>query len=215
MLRINGKRLVVAVLLTLISSVNMIARTATNWTVDTAHTSINFKIMHFFTPIHGSFDDFDIDLNFDPDNLEGSMISVSIQTASINTNHGPRDQHLKTADWFDSEAYPEMTFKSSEIRKKGDDAFIAKGKLKIRDVEKDIELSFKLLGVRQVPDDMENMVGGNNEVAGFEASYTVNREDYNVGAGTSRPGKAASMYRQSVGKEVNINIAVEAYRKTF
>jgi polyisoprenoid-binding protein YceI len=214
MKRFYATLLVNALLLTLIFNSNSFAGDATKWNLDKAHSSVNFMIMHIMTPVHGKFEDFNIDLHFDPENLEESSIDVTIQAASINTGWGPRDDHLRTADWFDAAEYPVMSFKSSSITSKGEGNFVAKGKLKIKDIETEIELPFKLLGVKQaISADMKQMLGDVDEIASFEVSYTLNREEYNIGTGTSTPGTAAKVYREVVGKEVSINIALEVKRK--
>jgi polyisoprenoid-binding protein YceI len=208
------KSLVYAVLMIIIVNVSSQAETAFKWKVDKANTSVNFRIWHIMTPVNGKFDDFDIDLYFDPDNLEGSSINVTIQTASINTGWGPRDEHLRTEDWFYSDEFPVMSFKSSKITSTGDGNYIAKGKIKIREVETDIELPFKLLGIKQIPENMQNVFDGSNEVASFEISnFSLNRKDYNVGTGTTTPGEAAMTYRDVVGNTVTVNITIEANRK--
>jgi polyisoprenoid-binding protein YceI len=209
-----AKLVVYTFLLTLIFSGNSFAGAATKWDLEKAHTSINFNIKHFVTTIPGKFDDFIIDLHFDPENLEGSSINVFIQVASINTGWGPRDAHLRTSDWFDANKYPVISFKSSKIMSNGDGNYIANGKLKIKDVETDIDLPFKLLGVKQIPAEMKQMFGTIDKIASFEVSFSLNREEYKVGTGTSTPGKAALRYRQFVGNEVNIFISVEANYKT-
>jgi polyisoprenoid-binding protein YceI len=214
MKRLYAKFVVNALLLTLIFSGNSFAGAATKWNLDKAHTSINFIINHFDTPVYGKFDDFNIDLHFDPENLEDSNINVSIKVASIKTGWGPRDDHLKTADWFDADKYPVMSFKSSKIMSKGNGNYVAKGKLKIKDVETDIDLPFKLLGVKQIPEEMKQIFGTIDEVVSFGVSFSLNREEYKIGTGTSTPGLAASLYRQFVGSVVDIYIAVEANRKT-
>ena len=214
MKRFYAKLVVNALLLTLIFSGNSFAGAATKWNLDKAHTSISFSIEHFVTKVPGRFDDFNIDMHFDQENLGDSRINVSIQAASINTGWGPRDDHLKTADWFDANKYPVLSFKSSKIMSTGNGNFIAKGKLKIKDVETDIELPFKLLGVKQIPEEMKQSFAGIDEVASFEVSFSLNREKYNIGTGSSTPGLAALRYSQVVGSEVNITIAVEVNRKT-
>jgi len=213
MRRLYNKLVVNVFLLTLIFCSNSFAGAATKWNLDKVHTSINFNIEHFLTPVHGKFDDFNIDIQFDPENLENSRINVSIKATSINTGWGPRDDHLKTADWFDASKYPDMSFKSSKIMSKGNGNYVAKGKLKIKDVETEIELPFKLLGVKQIPEDMKQMFGWIDEVASFEVSFSLNRKEYNIGTGTATPGLAALRYSQVVGNEVNIKIAVEVNRK--
>ena len=214
MRRLYAKLVANALLLTLIFSGNSIAGAATKWNLDKAHTSINFNIEHFLTLVPGRFDDFNIDIHFDPENLEGSSINVSIQVASINTGWGPRDDHLKTADWFDANKYPVMSFKSSKIMSKGNGNYVANGKLKIKDIENEIQLPFKLLGVKQISEKVKQMFSGIDEVASFEVSYSLNREEYKIGTGTSTPGLAATMYRQFVGSEVDIYIALEVNRKS-
>lgn len=180
--------------------------TAKSWQLDKAHSSIGFSINHFFTPVKGSFDDFDIDINFDPNDLDNSSFNLTIQVASVNTGNEKRNGHLRTEDFFNAEKYPVMTFKSSKIMSKGDNMYVAKGKLKIKDVEKEIELPFKLLGVKVLPEEMQKMMGGLKEAASFEASYSLNRNDYTVGTGSW----AATVV---VGDEVNIDVAVEAHIK--
>jgi polyisoprenoid-binding protein YceI len=214
MKRYYTKIAVNALLFTLIFCGNSFAGAATKWNLDKAHTSINFKIEHFLTAVYGKFDDFNMDIHFDPNNLEASKINVSIQTTSINTGWGPRDTHLKTADWFDANKYPVMFFKSSEIMSKGNGNYIAIGKLQIKNVETEVELPFKLLGVKPIPEEMKQTFDGNDEVASFEVAFSLYRKEYNIGTATFTPGLAALRYSQVVGNEVNIIIAVEVNRKT-
>ena len=75
-------------------------------------------------------------------------------------------------------------------------------------------MAFKLLGVKQIPEEMKQTFGGIDEVASLEASFSVDREEYNIGTGSKTPGLAALRYSQVVGSEVNITIAVEVNRKT-
>ncbi|TFH02472.1 MAG: polyisoprenoid-binding protein [Calditrichales bacterium] len=215
MKRLNAKHVVNALLFSFIFSGIGFAGDATNWNVDKSHSSVNFKIWHLMTPVYGKFDDYNIDLNFDPENLAESNITVKIQTASINTGWEPRDNHLKTSDWFDVDLYPVMSFTSSQITSLGDGNYVAKGILKIRNVEKNIDLPFKLLGVKKIPEEMRGAFGGNDEVASFEiANFQVNRKEFKVGTGTSTTGEAAMTYRDVVGSSVNLNIVIEVNRKS-
>jgi polyisoprenoid-binding protein YceI len=88
---------------------------ATPWTIDTSHSAINFSIRHFFTPVDGLFDEYDAEVYFDPANLEGSSISVTIPVTSINTRNERRDGHLQSEDFFNAETWPSMQFVSSEV----------------------------------------------------------------------------------------------------
>ncbi len=179
---------------------------AKSWDLDLAHSTIGFSINHFFTPVKGTFDDFDLDINFDPDNLEKSSFDLAVDISSVSTGNEKRDGHLQTQDFFDAEKYPVMTFKSSKIISKGNNMYLAYGKLKIKNVEKDIELPFKVLGMKVLPEEMQKMMGGLKEVVSFQASFSLNRNDYTVGTGS---WTATAV----VGDEVTIDIAVEGQRR--
>lgn len=214
MKRLGAKFVVYAFVLLLMLTASSQADPATKWDLSKAHSSVNFKVWHLMTPVYGSFDDFDADIHFDQQNLPGSSIKVTIQAASINTGWGPRDEHLRTEDWFDADRYPVISFTSSEITANGDSSYVAKGILKMRGIEKEVELPFKLLGTRQIPAEMKETFGGADEVASFEISnFLVDRKDFNIGTGTKTWETAAKVYSQVVGSEVLLNIAIEASRK--
>ncbi|MFP8487610.1 YceI family protein [Gracilimonas sp. Q87] len=160
-----------------VSSLAMVKFAATSWTIDKAHSAINFNVTHFFTPVNGEFKDYEATVNFDPENLEESMIDVKIMVNSIDTENERRDGHLKTADFFNAEKWPHITFKSDNIEKTGDNEFVANGTLTIKDVSKDVALPFTLLGV------MDNPMQEGKLVAGIKASTVVDRTDYTVGTG--------------------------------
>lgn len=160
-----------------ISSVALTRFAVTSWSIDKAHSAINFKIIHFFTPITGSFNDYDATIYFDPNNLKESSIDVSIPVKSVDTKNEKRDGHLQTADFFDAEKYPNIVFKSSKIEALGDNKFVAKGALTIKDVTKDFDLPFTLLGVKDHP-----MMPG-KLVAGITSTFEIKRDDFGVGSG--------------------------------
>ena len=170
---------------------------ATPWTIDTSHSAINFSIRHFFTPVNGLFDEYDAEVYFDPANLEGSSISVTIPVTSINTRNERRDGHLQSEDFFNAETWPSMQFVSSEVvAGEGENEFIAKGELTIRDVTEPFELPFRLLGVMDHPF-QENML-----VAGIVSEFQLLRNDFGVGTGDW----AATAV---VGDEVNVRLNLE------
>ena len=78
-------------------------RDADSWEIDRAHSAINFSISHFFTPVNGTFDDYDAEVLFDPSDLEGSSISIAIPIESVNTKNDRRDNHLMSEDFFNAE----------------------------------------------------------------------------------------------------------------
>ncbi|TVR57596.1 MAG: polyisoprenoid-binding protein [Gemmatimonadales bacterium] len=176
-----------------------------SWNVDGSHTEVTFSVRHFFTPVSGTFDDFEMDLTFDQDNPANSRVSVQIQTASVNTRDQRRDDHLRSEDFFEASAHPTITFTSSSVRQDGPDRLIATGPLTIKGVTREVELPITILGVRGIPEEMREMLGGITEVAGFQAGLKLDRRDFGVGVGNW----AATAV---VGAEVDIVIAVEANR---
>ena len=187
-------------LFTLTSSVYASDKTdeasATEWEVDRAHSAVNFSINHFFTPVDGSFDDYHADIQFDPENLEASHIQVVIPVESVNTRNDRRDNHLKSEDFFNSSEWQNITFSSTSIEQTGNNEFVARGELTIRDVTHSFDLPFELLGV------MDHPMQENTKVAGITASAELNRTDYGVGVGDW----AATAV---VGDRVNIQINLE------
>lgn len=176
------------------------------WTVDVPHTGVNFSVKHFFTPVDGSFESYDAELMFDAANPANSSVRVSIDVASIETNNADRNAHLMSGDFFEAETYPYITFVSESVEQVGQNRLIVRGPLKIKGQVRDIELPVTILGVKDVPAEMQEMLGGVKRVASFEAHLTLDRRDFGVGVGSW----AATAV---VGKEVDIQIAVEANQK--
>jgi polyisoprenoid-binding protein YceI len=180
------------------------AAAETSWGIDPAHTEINFSVKHFFTPVTGSFGEFDVELVYDAENPERSRVEVRIPVASIDTGSAMRDKHLRSADWFEADEHAYITFVSDSVQKKGKDQLVARGSLTIKGVSREIKLPIKLLGSQQIPKPMREMMNGAQEVASFQASLTVDRADFGVGVGSW----AATMI---VGGEVTIDILAEAH----
>lgn len=166
------------------------------WEIDKTHSAINFTINHFFTPVDGTFEDYDATVMFNPDDLENSMIDVTIPVSSINTRNDRRDGHLQSEDFFNAEKWPNITFESNSIESRGDNQFVAVGELTIRDVTREFELPFTLQGM------MDNPMQENTTVAGIVASAELMRTDYGVGVGDW----AATAV---VGDAVNIQLNLE------
>lgn len=169
---------------------------APKWSFDKPHSAITFSIRHIFTPVVGQFNEFAGDIYFDANDLKSSSIDVVIDVKSIDTKNEKRDNHLQSSDFLDAETFGKMTFKSSEIIAKGENDFVAKGVLSIKDVNKTIELPFKLLGT------MDHPFMANTRVAAFESNIKLNRNDYNVGTGNWAETTV-------VGNEVDIKITLE------
>lgn len=166
------------------------------WEIDSAHSAINFTINHFFTPVDGTFEDYDATVMFNPDDLENSSIDVTIPVTSINTRNDRRDGHLQSEDFFNAEQWPNISFESSSIESRGDNEFVAIGELTIRDVTRDFELPFTLQGM------MDHPMQENTTVAGIVANAQLMRTDFGVGVGDW----AATAV---VGDEVDIQLNLE------
>ncbi len=182
--------------ITLFSAFTTTVNYSTEWEIDKAHSAINFTVNHFFTPVDGTFDDYDATVLFNPDDLENSSIDVTIPVESINTRNDRRDGHLASEDFFNAEMWPNITFVSNTIEQTGENQFVAKGELTIRDVTSDIELPFELLGI------MDNPMQEGRQVAGIVAETSLMRTDYGVGVGDW----AATAV---VGDEVKIQLNLE------
>ncbi|HAR38083.1 MAG: hypothetical protein A2W86_00370 [Bacteroidetes bacterium GWD2_45_23] len=166
--------------------------------VDPAHTSVNFKVKHMgITFVNGKFEKFDGGIIGNPDKMEEARVFFNVKTASVNTSVSMRDDHLRSADFFDVEKYPAMTFESSRIEKVDDKNYKLHGKLQIKDVTKDVIFDVVYGGTVKGQD--------GTETAGFIAKNKINRLDYHVAYDPDGLG---------VGKEVAITLYLEFKRAT-
>jgi polyisoprenoid-binding protein YceI len=141
------------------------------WTVDKGHSTATFKIRHFTANVVGSFNDFNGTVTIDRADPAKSSVEFTIQTASIDTNSENRDKHLRSADFFDVEKFPAITFKSTSVAAKGSEAFDVTGDLTMHGVTKRVTLPVTFGGF------MKTQRG---EKAGFEIETTLNRKDYGI-----------------------------------
>ena len=175
------------------------------WNVDVPHTGIEFSVKHFFTPVTGKFDTYEVELTFDRENPANSQVAVRIDVNSVNTGNEDRDAHLLSGDFFEADQYGYITFESESVRANGANQVLARGPLTIKGVTHQVELPITILGVKDIPAEMREMLGGVMEIASFETELAIDRGDYGVGVGSW----AAALV---VGHEVDISIAVEANR---
>jgi polyisoprenoid-binding protein YceI len=128
------------------------APTTGAWSTDRPHTEINFSVKHFFTPVTGSFEDYEIALDYNAEAPEKSTVEARVKVASVNTGNEKRDNHLRSGDWFEAEKYPYITFKSTSVRKVGENGLVATGDLTIKGKSQQIELPITLLGNQMIPE---------------------------------------------------------------
>lgn len=172
------------------------AQIAPKWELDKDHTSVNFEVKHFFNTVNGNFTDFDGNFFFDPDNLEDSKFDFTVAVSSIETNNEKRNNHLKSADFFNAEKFPEIYFVSTGFDKISDTQYEVKGKLRIKDVIKNVTIPFEITGK------MEHPMKEGATLMGLAFNTTINRNDYNVGAGDWTSNKI-------VGENVKVSINTE------
>ena len=139
--------------------------------VDKNHSSATFKVRHMMANVVGQFRDFNADVNIDRANPDKSSVEFTIQATSIDTGSENRDKHLRSADFFDVEKFPTITFKSTSITPKANNAFDVAGDLTMHGVTKRVTLPVTFLGFGKT---------SRGEKAGFEIETTLNRKDYGV-----------------------------------
>lgn len=145
----------------------------TTWSLDPAHSEVQFKIKHLvISTVTGTFKVFGGSVVSNGEDFENSTINFSIDTNSIDTNQADRDGHLKSDDFFDSEKYPIINFSSTAIVKVSETEFKLTGDLTIRDVTKSVTLDAELGGIMVDP-------YGNTKV-GFEVNGKINRKDFGL-----------------------------------
>jgi polyisoprenoid-binding protein YceI len=143
-----------------------------DYTLDAAHSRIGFSARHaMVTTVRGQFKEFAGQAHIDTANPAASSVTVKIQAASIDTGVADRDGHLRSADFFDAETYPEITFVSTDVSRDGDDWTIS-GDLTIKGVTKPVTVEFESTGSAQDP-------FGNLRV-GFEGGTSINRKDWGL-----------------------------------
>jgi polyisoprenoid-binding protein YceI len=166
----------------------------TRYTVDPAHTSAGFSVRHFVSQVPGRFNDVSGTIAYDPEKPAASSVEITVQAASLDTNHADRDNHLRSADFFDVANHPTLTFKSAAVKPTGNHLEVT-GDLTIRGVTKRVTVPVEVLGVM-------------GKKAGFAARFTIDRQEFGVSWNRAVEGGGAIL-----GDEVAIDIAIEANRE--
>ena len=173
------------------------ATTARTYQIDKAHSEAVFQVRHLITKVRGRFSEFEGAIVFDEADPSASSVSLTIHTASIDTNSADRDAHLRSDDFFGVERFPSLTFVSTKITPAGEAEFEVEGDLTIRDVTRRVTLPVTYLGKAKDP-------WGNEKLA-FETEITINRKDYGLlwNAALETGGFL-------VGDDVKVNVSVQA-----
>ena len=147
--------------------------TRTKWFIDPTHSTLGFKIKHLMiTNVSGSFKNFNAEVETNGTDFSTAAIQLKAEMSSIDTNNEQRDGHLRTSDFFETEKYPEMTFKSTRVEKVDEENFHVFGNLTLKSVTKPVKLNVEFSGVIKDP------WGG--ERAGFVVTGKINRADWGI-----------------------------------
>jgi polyisoprenoid-binding protein YceI len=170
------------------------------YNIDPAHSVIGFSIRHLeIAWVEGRFKDFKGTINFNDADVTKSSVEFAAKVESIDTGVEQRNAHLRTADFFDVAKYPEMTFKSTRVERKGKNGYLLIGDFTLRGVTKQVQLPFTVTGAIKDP-------WGNTRF-GVSAETKIDRRDYGI-----TWGKTLDNGGLDVGNEVTIELQLEAVK---
>jgi len=169
----------------------------TIWSLDQAHSELGFKAKHMMiSNVKGKFDKFDVNVETEEDDFTTAKIVVKIVADSVNTGVDQRDGHLKSADFFETETYPQMVFTSKSLEKKDDDNYILVGDFTIKGITHEEKMNVEFGGINKDP--------WGNTKAGFTLSGKINRKNWGLVWNT-----ALETGGFLVSDEINLNCEVE------
>jgi len=175
--------------------------TKQKWVIDPDHSEIEFKVRHMMvTNVRGKFSEFDANIVTTNDDFMTAEIDCFINAASVSTGVKDRDNHLKSADFFDVEKFPQISFQADSVENIDDDgSYELWGYLTIKDVKRKIKLDVEFGGIQKDP--------WGNEKAGFSINGKINREDFGLTWNT-----ALETGGVLVGVEIRVNAEIELSR---
>jgi polyisoprenoid-binding protein YceI len=178
------------------------AMAQSNWTIDASHSSAHFQVKHLMiTNVRGDFSKISGKVAFDGKNFATVKAEAVIEVASINTREPKRDEHLRSADFFDAAAYPTITFKSKRVESVSGNRFNLVGDLTMRGVTREITLNVEATPI------VKGMRGETR--VGATATTRLNRQDY--GVSWNRTLDAGGVV---VGNEVQVTLDLELMQET-
>ena len=186
--------------LSLLAWLSAPAAQAAVYKVDPDHSSVTFKIRHLFSNVQGTFKQFEGSLDYEPGKPETWKASGTIQAASIDTAVAQRDKHLQSADFFDVEKFPTISFKTTKVTDASDTHSKVEGLLTLHGVEKPVMLDVEVHGVGKDP--------WGNVRAAFTAVTKVDRKDFGL-----TWNQALEAGKFLVGDEVAITLEIEAIQQ--
>jgi polyisoprenoid-binding protein YceI len=165
----------IALILAAIVTLTAFTTVLPTWQNDDPHSQLGFTVSHLgINDVSGTFNDFDVTLQSSKPDFSDAVIELSARTASIDTRVEARNNHLKSADFFDVEKYPTMNFKSTAVKPAGKNKYKLTGDLTLHGITKPVTMDLLYKGT------VENPMS-KKQTAGFQVTGTINRSDYNVG----------------------------------
>jgi polyisoprenoid-binding protein YceI len=173
---------------------------ADTWVIDKNHSEAGFQVRHMMSKVRGHFNDYAGTIVVDPAKPEAASVEFTIKAASIDTANEGRDKDLRSANFFETEKYPDISFKSTKVKAAGKDRYDVTGLLTMHGVSKEVTLPVQVLGYGKDP--------WGNEKAGFSTDVTLNRKDYGIVW-----NKALDNGSVLLGDDVWVSINLEASKK--
>lgn len=171
------------------------------WKIDTAHTNINFAVAHMMiSEVTGTFKEFEGTVTAAKEDFSDAVIDVTIKSASINTHNPDRDAHLRSADFFDAENHPVITFKSTDVKARGANTLEITGDLTIRGITHPVVLDTKFKGTAVNP--------WGHLIAVFKATTVIKRKEFDL-----KWNAALETGGFLVGDDVELTLNVEVIRQ--
>jgi polyisoprenoid-binding protein YceI len=169
----------------------------TKWVLDPMHSEVQFKVKHLvISTVSGFFKNFEGSLTTESDDFTNAEIEFSLDVNSIDTNQEHRDTHLKSAEFFDAEQFPHITFKSTSFTKKNDEEYELNGDLTIKGITKPVTLKVEHGG------SAADFYG--NTKAGFDITGKINRKEFGLTwEGVTEAGSVV------VGEDIKLDISVQ------
>lgn len=173
----------------------------TKWAVDASHSSLDFSVKHMMiAKVKGTFHTFEAQIEADPSDLTSASIRFDIDLNSIDTKNSDRDAHLRSADFFEIEKYPKLTFVATSIEKTGDGEYDVTGDVSLHGVTRSETFEVSFEGAGKDP--------WGNEKAGFSAKGSLKRSDYGL-----TYNAVLETGGVLIGDEVKISIEIEAAKQ--
>jgi polyisoprenoid-binding protein YceI len=173
---------------------------ADTWVIDKSHSETSFQIRHMMSKVRGHFNDYAGTISVDPARPETASVEFTVKSASIDTANEGRDKDLRGENFFNTDKFPEITFKSTKVKAAGKDKYDVTGTLTLRGVSKEVTLPVSFLGFGKDP--------WGNDKAGFSIDATLNRKDFGMVW-----NKALDNGGVLLGDEVFVSINLETAKK--